>query len=81
MLNLIFGIVIIGIILPFRKLDPNRINYRMLDLSIGCLFGVLGNMVVAVIQGTAPFNNVFVALLVFGGFCGNLILMILRIES
>ena len=80
MLNVILLIVVVGIVYPFRKIDPNRVNYRIVDICIGCLFGVLGNMVVAVMQGTAPFNNVIVALLVLSAFCGNLFLLLLRIE-
>jgi hypothetical protein len=79
MLNLVFGIVIIGIIFPFRQIDASQINYRMRDIVVGSLFGLLIAMVVAVMTMTPPFNNPIIAIFVYGGFCGCLALAIWRI--
>jgi hypothetical protein len=80
-LNVILLVVVVGIVFPPKKSTPNPANLNMVYLLLGVLFGLLGNMCVAVMTHSPPFDNPLLAMIVLAAFCGSLFYALILTRS
>ena len=76
-LNLIFAMVAIGILFP--KPGKVKLNSRLVDITVGGLFGLLGSFFTSAISGEGAFGNPYIRGISFAAFVGILIALCYRI--
>jgi hypothetical protein len=74
--NIVFGMLAIGILYPFPQV---HVNPRLLDITIGGLWALLGSFFVSAINGDGPFKEPILMVIVFGAFIGTTITLVVRV--